>query len=128
MRTTEERLERVVCAEHCRLFKPWEERQKCAGFALLRDRVARGGLAVDAVERLRGARVRWSGNHDAVILRSACIRCELYPYRCPFRRPTKEAAGEPCGAALVLDALLERRVIRAQDLFWGEPTGEARPS
>ncbi|NOY45491.1 MAG: hypothetical protein GXP50_08580 [Deltaproteobacteria bacterium] len=123
MRTHEEVLERAVCAEHCRLFKPWDERQKCAAFAWLRDRVTPGSPAFRVVERLRGAPLRWRNQHDALLLRAVCIRCELYPYRCPFRRPDKSEGASPCGALLVMETLVDRRAVRGDELFAGPRTG-----
>jgi len=117
-RSAEERLERLLCAEHCRFFKPWhEETRRCAAHVWLLHLVRADPAAIETMEKLRGARAVEPLRSDALLLRTVCTRCEYYPYDCRYRHPARPAGAVPCGGLVVVDLLLERGAIGAEDLY-----------
>ncbi|MBE0617530.1 MAG: hypothetical protein IH608_06350 [Proteobacteria bacterium] len=122
MRSAEERLERLVCGEHCRFFKPWHgESRRCGGHAWLQHRACTQTATLDALEKLRGAKPTLPLRTDALLLRTVCTRCDYYPYHCRYRSPTGPANADPCGGVVVLDLLLDRALVAAEDLY--DPPG-----
>lgn len=118
MRSAEERLERLVCGEHCRFFKPWQgESRRCGGHAWLVHRARTDTATLDALEKLRGAKASFPLRADVLLLRTACTRCDYYPYNCRYRNPTGPTNAEPCGGLVVLDLLLDRGLLTAEDLY-----------
>ena len=126
MRAPEEQLERAICVEHCRYFKPWQEPGRCAAFGWILGRIRTDPRLREALERLRGARPIRRLRHDSVLLRSVCIRCDHYPYRCALRHPQKAGRAEPCGGLIALDMLLERGALSDEDVF--DPGGRSWPA
>ncbi len=126
-RSRQERVERLVCAEHCRFFKPWEgEEIRCGGFRWLLSRAVAREETLESVEKLRGEVWAPSRELDPLLLRSVCTRCDYYPARCSYLRPAKPSGAVPCGAMTVLQLLLERALVVPEDFF--DPTwcrGEA---
>jgi len=117
-RTAEERLERLVCGEHCRFFKPWqEETRRCGGHDWLLRQVQADPATLEALEKLRGVKAPPPLRADALLLRTACTRCDYYPYNCRYRSPTGPDNAEPCGGVLVLDLLLDRDLISPEALY-----------
>jgi hypothetical protein len=118
MRSKQERMERLVCAEHCRFFKPWQgESRRCGGHAWLVERIRADEGMLDALEKLRGAKPVLPLRADSLLLRTICTRCEYYPYNCRYRSPVAPAQANPCGGVVVLDLLLERGLVASEDLF-----------
>lgn len=118
MRTREQRLERLVCAEHCRFFKPWQkETSRCGAYRWLLTRSLRADHLLDAVERLRGERLATVTEHDPVLLRSVCHRCDYFPAGCAYRDPSRAGGATRCGALAVLHALLDRGHLSLEELY-----------
>jgi hypothetical protein len=128
MRTRKERLQRLVCAEHCRFFKPWQqETARCGAYDWLLQRSLASDQILDVLEKLRGERWGTLDDHDAALLRSVCTRCAYYPSACAYRDPARAQGATPCGALDVLRALLTRHAITLEELYDSarERTGEA---
>src|SRR5512139_1070761 len=118
MRTREQRIERLVCAEHCRFFKPWQkETSRCGAYRWLVHHSLRSERLIDAVERLRGERWNSLGEHDAPLLRSVCSRCDYFPNACAYRDPKRARGATPCGAIGVLHVLLDRGHLSLEELY-----------
>lgn len=117
MRSREERLQRLVCAEHCRFFKPWrEEERHCGGHRWLLGKAGSDEGILDAMERLRGCRPILPLRADSLLLRTVCARCEFYPDGCRFRSGGSSRQAVPCGGVVVIDLLLERGHLGAPEL------------
>ena len=128
MRSVQQRLERAVCAEHCRYYKPWATPEPdCGPMQWLLERIEDDAQLLDAVERLRGRRLTPPLAQDSTLLRRVCTPCQHYPDNCAYRRPDRSPSAEPCGALLVLDTLLEKHLFTAEDLFQAVPQ-ERRPA
>jgi hypothetical protein len=129
MRSVEQQLERLVCAAHCRYYRPWATPEPdCGSLAWVSELVGRRGEALDAIERLRESRALLPLAQDRILLQRICVRCLHYPYNCAYRRPDGSPDAVPCGGLVVLDQLLERRVITAGDLYADSPQRERLPA
>ena len=119
MRTRLERLERLLCAEHCRYFKPWmKDESRCAPFLLLLETARGSDDVLDALERLRGERLPAVQRADeALLLRAVCTRCDYYPAGCAYRKAGRSATASPCGGLCALGALLHREVLPTEALY-----------
>ena len=128
-RTIEERVERLLCAEHCRFFKPWHgEDRRCAAHTWLLHLALGNPGIIEALEKLRGARAPAPLQADALLLRTTCTHCDYYPYDCRYRDPARPTGAVPCGGIVALDLMLERGTIGAEDLYALPRTREARVS
>ena len=129
MRSVQERLERLVCAEHCRYYKPWATPEPdCGSMQWLLKLVVERTELFDAVERLRGRRLPLPLAKDRTLLRRVCTHCEHYPDNCAYRRPDRSPDAKPCGGLLVLDELLGNGLITAEDLVHPVALPERRPA
>lgn len=118
MRSVPQRLERLVCAEHCRYYKPWATPEPdCNSTQWLLEMVGERSELLDAVERLRGRRISLTLAQDRTLLRQVCTHCQHYPTNCAYRRPDPSPGAEPCGGVLVLGQLLGNGLISSGDLF-----------
>ena len=118
MRSRQQRVERLVCGEHCRFFKPWDqETKRCAAYRWLLHWPDASGHTLESLERLRGRRGTPAGHLDAVLVRTVCTRCGYYPNDCAFRNPEKSKSAEPCGGIAVLHELLERQELTPEELY-----------
>jgi hypothetical protein len=118
MRSKGERVERLVCAEHCRHFKPWEgEERRCGAHQWLVQRTLNVEGTLADLEKLRGAKPSMPLRFDALLLRTVCTGCEYYPNQCKYRRPTGPTDTVPCGGVVVLSLLLDRELISAEELY-----------
>jgi len=114
----QERLERLVCAEHCRYYKPWATPEPgCGSRAVLAAGLDVDGVRLEALERLRGDRVVLPLAQDPTLLRLVCARCEHYPENCAFRRAKRSASAEPCGGLMVLERLLNNGQLTTEELL-----------
>lgn len=129
MRSIEQRLQRLVCAEYCRYYKPWATPEPdCGSIQWVTDLVTHDRGALESIERLRGTRPTLPLPHDRVLLRRVCTRCDHYPYACAYRKPDRSTQAEPCGGLIVLDLLLGRKVITSEALFEAPWLSVRRPS
>lgn len=129
MRSVEQRLERLVCAEHCRYFKPWATPEPdCASMRQVLALVGRRPELLDTVERLRNRRLAPPLTRDAALLRGVCAPCEHYPENCAYRRSDRSPGAVPCGGLLVLDQLLSLGLVSAEELFHSPSRPERRPA
>lgn len=131
MRSRRERLERLLCAEHCRYYKPWEKGEaRCAPFLLLLESARGSDEVLDALERLRRERLPGALRaHDALLLRAVCTRCEYYPDACAYRKVDHSAAATPCGGLCALGALVQREALVTEALYGPVWSGDvATPS
>ncbi len=118
MRSVPQRLERLVCAEHCRYYKPWATPEPdCNSAQWLLELVGGRAELLDAVERLRGRRLSLTLAQDRTLLRRVCTHCQHYPNNCAYRRPERSPDAVPCGGVLVLGQLLGAGLIAPKDLF-----------
>ena len=118
MRSREERLQRLACAEHCRFFKPWTgEERRCRAYQWLLKRVMRQEQVLDDLEKLRGQNAMTPLAHDAILLRTICAKCEYYPGECGYRNPAGPRSSKPCGGMLALALLLERDAVSPEGLY-----------
>jgi len=119
MRTRRVRLERLLCAEHCRYFKPWnKDESRCAPFLLLLESARGSDEVLDALERLRGERLPGAQRAlDAVLLRAVCSRCDYYPAGCAYRKAGHSATASPCGGLCALGALVHREDFLTEALY-----------
>jgi hypothetical protein len=118
MRSIPQRLVRLVCAEHCRYYKPWATPEPdCESMQWLLELVEDRAALLDAVERLRDRRVALPLARDRTLLRRVCAHCQHYPHNCAYRRPEHSPDAAPCGGLLVLDQLLGSGQIVAEDLL-----------
>jgi hypothetical protein len=117
MCSRKERLERLVCAEHCRFFKPWEETHRCEAFHWLADRADSEESILDALERFRGLRRAQPLRYDGLMMRTLCTRCGYYPEECSYRDRARTRYARPCGGVVAIDVLLDHQLIDEQTLF-----------
>ncbi len=111
MRSRSEQLERLVCAEHCRFFKPWEETHRCAAYQWLDRRVQEDGDVMEHLHRLRGRRPPPVLRHDDLLSRTQCARCGYFPDGCRYRDPSRNDGPGPCGGLVAVDMLLDRDAL-----------------
>lgn len=120
--STAEKVTRLVCAEHCRFYKPWtEHRAPCGAHEWLVARATAVADALDPLERLRGVKPTIPLQSDALLERTICTRCDHYPDACHHRSPAGPTHAVPCGGLVVLDLLLDRDALSPEDLY-----GQAR--
>jgi len=118
MRSREERLERLLCAEHCRFFKPWRgEERRCGAHKWLLRTVMREEQVLDDMEKLRSQNATTPLAHDALLLRTVCAKCEYYPGECGYRNPAGPGSAAPCGGMVALELLLERGTVSTEELY-----------
>lgn len=118
MRTRKERLQRLVCAEHCRFFKPWQkEETACGAYEWLLQRSLLSDQLLEVLERLRGEQWGALDDHDAALFRTVCTRCGYYPDTCAYRDPARVPRAKACGALTVLRALLGRDALTLEELY-----------
>ncbi|HSH71225.1 MAG TPA: hypothetical protein VK997_14985 [Deferrisomatales bacterium] len=118
MRSVPQRLQRLVCAEHCRYYKPWATPEPdCNSAQWLLELVGGRAKLLDAVERLRGRRLSLTQVQEGTLLRQVCTPCQHYPHNCAYRRPDRSPGAEPCGGLLVLGQLLGAGLITPEDLL-----------
>lgn len=129
MRSTREQVERVVCAEHCRFFKPWgEEKEPCSALQWILQRAEHVEGTLEALGKIRRVRAAQPLSSDALLLRAVCSRCPHYPDDCRYRRAERPAHAVPCGGIAVLDALLGRDTLSAEELYSPPPAKRAQGS
>lgn len=111
------RLQRLVCAEHCRYYRPWfTPEPDCEGLKQLISLLKRRGEILAGIERFRHSGSPLTLTHDNLLLDLICARCEHYPYKCAYRKPGRSPGASPCGGIIVYDRLLEARVVSLSDL------------
>ncbi|GAB4259654.1 MAG: hypothetical protein Kow0092_08040 [Deferrisomatales bacterium] len=114
MRSCEELVERLLCAEHCRRFKPWSESApSCGARDWLRGRAAYEQETIRLLERLRGRRPPASPAFGPLLRRTVCRGC---PRAGQCRYPSTPS-GHPCGGLVVLELMLEREWISMEELY-----------
>lgn len=121
----QESLERLVCAEHCRYYKPWATPETgCGSRTILAAILGANGGRLEAMERLRGDRVALPLSQDSTLLRLVCAHCEHYPDNCAFRRAKRSATAEPCGGLMVLERLLNNGQLTPEELLRAQVSPE----
>ena len=118
MRSREERIERLACAEHCQFFKPWrDEERRCAAYLWLLKRAVTAEQVLDDMEKLRGQNATPPMVHGTLLLRAVCGRCEYYPAECGYRNPAGPGSTKPCGGMVALELLLARGAVSPEELY-----------
>ncbi len=116
--STAEKIDRVVCAEHCRFYKPWtEDRAPCGAREWLLGWVVANPPSLELLERLRSVKPVLPLQFDAALERSICTRCDHYPDACHHRSAAGPSHAVPCGGLVVLDLLLGRGALTPEDLY-----------
>jgi hypothetical protein len=130
VRSQTELLKRLVCADRCRFFKPWQGEGGCASLIWLEGFARTNEQALSLIERSRTARPRLPLAADGLFRRHVCERCTYYPAGCAYRRPAQDTGVPPCGGLIVLALLMDCGAISEEDLYsppWGQLQDQPRP-
>lgn len=108
----------LVCRPFCRFFKEdKDEAMACEGFNFILKLIHRIQSRLDpaGLANLR-KEIPAVFEHDALLKEALCERCEFLIDGCDFRDPACNYEAEPCGGYLLLDTLLRKGLISADEL------------
>ena len=119
---SKEEITALVCAPHCRFYKPGEKEElSCAGYDFFvrlmdNDIAAEAARTLDAASALaEKARPPERFEHNARIETAICTGCEFREEDCEFMGGRDIADAAPCGGYVLLARLLAAGLREAQD-------------